>query len=95
MEFASDKSPKALEEYWNDLLVKFSGDGGAGILTPYQNKVFFAIDTEGVGDLGSGVSSAAMYRLRIGPLADIDEAQTLCDKLMKFQVQGCRVVRIQ
>ena len=95
VEFASDKSPKALEEYWNDLLVKFSGDGGAGILTPYQNKVFFAIDTEGVGDLGSGVSSAAMYRLRIGPLADIDEAQTLCDKLMKFQVQGCRVVRIQ
>lgn len=95
VEFASDKSPKALEEYWNDLLVKFSGDGGAGILTPYQNKVFFAIDTEGVGDLGSGVSSAAMYRLRIGPLADIDEAQTLCDKLMKFQVSGCRVVRIQ
>ncbi|MCQ2580744.1 MAG: TrbG/VirB9 family P-type conjugative transfer protein [Alphaproteobacteria bacterium] len=95
VEFASDKSPKALEEYWNDLLVKFSGDGGAGILTPYQNKVFFAIDTEGVGDLGSGVSSATMYRLRIGPLEDIDTAQTLCDKLMKFQVSGCRVVRIQ
>lgn len=95
VEFASDKSPKALEEYWNELLVKFSGDGGAGLLTPYQDKVFFAIDTQGVGDLGSRASTATMYRLRIGPLDDIDTAQTLCDKLMKFQVQGCRVVRIQ
>ena len=95
VEIASDKSPKALEEYWNELLVKFSGDAGAGLLTPYQNKVFFAIDTQGVGDIGEGVSTATMYRLRLGPIDDIDTAQTLCDKLMKFQVSGCRVVRIQ
>ena len=95
VEIASDKSPKALEEYWNELLVKFSGDSGTGLLTPYQNSVFFAIDTQGVGDIGSGVSTATMYRLRIGPLEDIDTAQALCDKLMQFQVSGCRVVRIQ
>ncbi len=95
VEFASDTSVKALDDYWSELLAKFSGDNGSGLLTPYQNKVFYAVDEQGVGDLGSNASAARLYRLRIGPIEDIDTAQTLCDKLMKFQVSGCRVVRIQ
>ena len=95
VELASDTKVKALDDYWSELLVKFSGDSGSGLLTPYQNKVFFAIDSQGVGDLGTGAASGTLYRLRIGPIEDIDTAQTLCDKLMKFQVSGCRVVRIQ
>ena len=95
IEFASDTSVKALDDYWSELLAKFSGDGGSGLLTPYQNKVFYAVDEQGVGELGANASAARLYRLRIGPIDDIDTAQTLCDKLMKFQVSGCRVVRIQ
>lgn len=95
VELASDTSVKALDDYWAELLNKFTGDSGSGLLTPYQNSVFYAVDSTGVGDLGTGASSATLYRLRIGPIADIDTAQTLCDKLMKFQVSGCRVVRIQ
>lgn len=95
VEFASDTSVKALDDYWSELLAKFSGDSGSGLLTPYQNSVFYAVDEQGVGELGSNASAARLYRLRIGPIADIDTAQTLCDKLMKFQVSGCKVVRIQ
>lgn len=95
VEFASDTSVKALDDYWSELLAKFSGDSGSGLLTPYQNKVFYAVDEQGVGELGTGASAARLYRLRIGPIEDIDTAQTICDKLMKFQVSGCRVVRIQ
>ena len=95
VELASDTSVKALDDYWSDLLVKFTGDNGSGLLTPYQNNVFYAVDSQGVGDLGATSSTAKLYRLRIGPISDIDTAQTLCDKLMKFQVTGCRVVRIQ
>lgn len=96
VELASDTKMKTLDDYWSELLVKFSGDAGNGLLTPYQDKVFFAVDSQGVGDLGSSNSTTSkLYRLRIGPIEDIDTAQTLCDKLMKFQVQGCRVVRIQ
>lgn len=95
VELASDTSVKALDDYWSELLAKFTGDSGSGLLTPYQNSVFYAVDSTGVGDLGTGASSATLYRLRIGPISDIDTAQTLCDKLMKFQVSGCKVVRIQ
>ena len=95
IELASDTKIKPLDDYWSELLVKFSGDSGNGLLTPYQNSVFFAVDSQGVGDLGTNAAAATLYRLRIGPIADVDTAQTLCDKLMKFQVQGCRVVRIQ
>lgn len=95
VEFASDTSIKALDDYWSDLMAKFSGDSGSGLLTPYQNKVFYAVDEQGVGELGSGASAARLYRLRIGPISDIDTAQTLCDKLMQFKVSGCRVIRIQ
>jgi len=95
VEIASGSKMDDLKEYWNNLLVKFSGDSGAGILAPYQDKVYFAIDAQGVGDLGSHSTTAKLFHLRIGPIEDIDTAQTLCDKLMKFQVSGCRVVRIQ
>jgi len=95
VELKSDTSVKALNEYWNDLLTKFSGDDGVGILTPYQNSVFFAVDEHGVGDLGAEVATARLYRLRIGPLADIETAQKLCDQLLKFSGASCHVVRIQ
>ena len=95
IELKSDKSVKALNDYWTDLLAKFSGDDGVGILTPYKNSVFFAVDEQGVGDLGSESTSARLYRLRIGPLADIDTAQRLCDQLLKFSGTSCHVVRIQ
>ena len=95
VELASDTRMDKLDEYWNDLIVKFSGDEGNGLLTPYVDKVFFAVDAQGVGDLGSASLAKKLYRLRIGPIDDVDTAQTLCDKLMKFQVSGCRVVRIQ
>lgn len=95
VELKSDTSVKALNDYWTDLLAKFSGDDGVGLLTPYKNSVFFAVDEQGVGDLGADSTSARLYRLRIGPLADIDTAQKLCDQLLKFSGASCHVVRIQ
>ena len=95
VELKSDTSVKALDEYWVGLLAKFSGENGAGILTPYKDKVFFAVDEQGVGDLGSGATTARLYRLRIGPMADIETAQKLCDQLLKFSGASCSVVRIQ
>jgi len=95
VELKSDTSVKALNDYWTDLLAKFSGDDGVGVLTPYKNSVFFAVDEQGVGDLGSESATARLYRLRIGPLADIDTAQRLCDQLLKFSGTSCHVVRIQ
>ena len=95
VELQSDTSIKKLNDYWTDLLAKFSGDDGVGILTPYQNSVFFAVDEQGVGELGSSSATARLYRLRIGPLADIDTAQQLCDQLLKFSGASCHVVRIQ
>ena len=95
VELKSDKSMKALNDYWTDLLAKFSGEDGAGILTPYKDSVFFAVDEQGVGDLGAESATARLYRLRIGPLSDIDAAQKLCDQLLKFSGASCYVVRIQ
>ena len=95
VELKSDTSVKALNDYWTSLLAKFSGDDGEGILTPYKNSVFFAVDEQGVGDLGAESSTARLYRLRIGPLSDIDSAQKLCDQLLKFSGASCYVVRIQ
>ena len=95
IELKSDTSVKALNDYWTELLAKFSGDDGVGLLTPYKNSVFFAVDAQGVGDLGAGSATARLYRLRIGPLADIDTAQRLCDQLLKFSGTSCHVVRIQ
>lgn len=95
VELKSDTSVSALDEYWVGLLAKFSGENGAGILTPYKDKVFFAVDEQGVGELGSGATTARLYRLRIGPMADIEAAQKLCDQLLKFSGASCNVVRIQ
>ncbi|MDR0967270.1 MAG: TrbG/VirB9 family P-type conjugative transfer protein [Rickettsiales bacterium] len=95
VELKSDRSVKALNDYWEKLLSKFSGDDGAGLLTPYRNQVFFAVDESGVGELGADGASARLYRLRIGPMTDIDTAQKLCDKLTKFQGTSCSVVRVQ
>jgi len=95
VELKSDTSVKALDDYWVGLLAKFSGENGQGLLTPYKDKVFFAVDEQGVGELGSGATTARLYRLRIGPMADIDAAQTLCDQLLKFSGASCSVVRIQ
>ncbi len=95
VELKSDTSVKALNDYWTDLLAKFSGDDGVGILSPYKNSVFFAVDEQGVGDLGSESVAARLYRLRIGPLSDIETAQKLCDQLLKFSGASCHVVRIQ
>ena len=95
VELKSDTSVKALDDYWVGLLAKFSGENGQGILTPYRDKVFFAVDEQGVGELGSGATTARLYRLRIGPMADIDAAQKLCDQLLKFSGASCSVVRIQ
>lgn len=95
VELKSDTSVKALNDYWTGLLAKFSGDDGEGILSPYKNSVFFAVDEQGVGDLGADSATARLYRLRIGPLSDIDTAQRLCDQLLKFSGASCHVVRIQ
>jgi len=95
VELKSDPSIKALNDYWTDLMARFSGGDGQGILTPYRNMVFFAVDEAGVGDLGSGGATARLYRLRVGPFADIDEAQKLCDKMLKFNGTSCSVVRVQ
>ncbi len=95
VELKADPSVKALNDYWTGLLTKFSGDDGSGLLTPYKDKVFFAVDEQGVGELGAESTSARLYRLRIGPLSDIDTAQKLCDQLLKFSGASCNVVRIQ
>ena len=95
VELKSDTSVKALNDYWTSLLAKFSGEDGQGLLTPYKDMVFFAVDEQGVGDLGADASTARLYRLRIGPMADIDAAQRLCDQMLKFSGASCHVVRIQ
>lgn len=95
IELKSDTSVKALDDYWANLLAKFSGENGTGILTPYKDMVFFAVDEQGVGDLGSESSAARLYRLRIGPLSDVNTAQELCNKLLEFSGTSCSVVRVQ
>ncbi len=95
IELKSDTSVKALNDYWTNLLAKFSGSDGQGLLTPYKDNVFFAVDEQGVGDLGADSATARLYRLRIGPLSDIDTAQRLCDQMLKFSGTSCHVVRIQ
>ena len=96
VELKSDTSVKALDEFWSELLAKFSGTEGEGLLSKYKNSVFYAVDAQGVGDLGDASKTAPrMYRLRIGPMADIDTAQSLCDKLLKFSGTSCSVVRMQ
>lgn len=95
VELKSDTSVKALNDYWTGLLAKFSGEDGQGLLTPYKDSVFFAVDEQGVGDLGADSSTARLYRLRIGPMSDIDTAQRLCDQMLKFSGTSCHVVRIQ
>ncbi len=95
VELKSDTSVKALDDYWTTLLAKFSGEDGQGLLTPYKDMVFFAVDEQGVGDLGAASSTARQYRLRIGPFADIDTAQSLCDKMLKFSGTSCSVIRMQ
>ncbi len=95
IELKSDTSVKALENHWTTLLAKFSGEDGQGLLTPYKDMVFFAVDEQGVGDLGAASSAARQYRLRIGPFANIETAQSLCDKLLKVSGTSCSVVRMQ
>jgi hypothetical protein len=95
VELKSDTSVKALDEYWSMLLAKFSGEDGQGLLTKYKDMVFYSVDEQGVGDLGADSKTARMYRLRIGPMADIDTAQTLCDQMLKFSGTSCSVVRMQ
>ena len=95
VELRSDTSVKALDDYWAELLAKFSGNDGKGLLTKYKDSVFYAVDEQGVGELGSSSSAARLYRLRIGPMPDIDTAQQLCDQLLKFSGASCQVVRVQ
>ena len=95
VELRSDTSVKALDDYWADLLARFSGNDGKGLLNKYKDSVFYAVDEQGVGELGSTSSAARLYRLRIGPMPDIDTAQQLCDQLLKFSGASCQVVRIQ
>ncbi|MBO4480541.1 MAG: TrbG/VirB9 family P-type conjugative transfer protein [Alphaproteobacteria bacterium] len=95
VELRSDSSVKALDDYWAELMAKFSGNDGKGLLTKYKDNVFYAVDEQGVGELGASSSAARLYRLRIGPMPDIDTAQQLCDQLLKFSGASCQVVRIQ
>lgn len=95
IELKSDTSVKALNDYWTKLLAKFSGDDGQGLLTPYRNMVYFAVDETGVSDLGATGANARLYRLRIGPMADLETAQKLCSDLTKFQGTSCNIVRMQ
>ena len=95
VELKADSSVKALDDYWANLLAKFSGEEGQGVLAPYKDMVFFAVDEQGVGELGAESSAARLYRLRIGPFSDIDTAQKLCDQLTKSQGVSCNIVRIQ
>ncbi len=95
VELKSDTSVKALDDYWANLMARFSGNDGQGLLTKYKDSVFYAVDEQGVGDLGATSKAARLYRLRIGPMPDIDTAQKLCDQLLKFSGASCQVVRIQ
>ena len=95
VELKSDTSVKALNDYWTKLLAKFSGEDGQGLLTPYKNMVYFAVDEAGVGDLGATGANARLYRLRVGPITDMETAEKLCSSLTKFQGTSCNVVRLQ
>lgn len=95
VELKSDTSVKALNDYWTKLLAKFSGEDGQGLLTPYKGMVYFAVDEAGVGDLGATGANARLYRLRVGPITDMETAEKLCNSLTKFQGTSCNVVRLQ
>jgi hypothetical protein len=95
VELKSDTNVDVLDKYWATLMAKFSGEDGQGLLQPYEKMVFYAVDEQGVGELGAPSTSARQYRLRIGPLADIATAQELCDKLLRFSDTSCNVVRMQ
>ena len=95
VELKSDTSVKALDDYWAGLMARFSGNDGQGLLTKYRDSVFYAVDEQGVGELGATSKAARLYRLRIGPMPDIDTAQKLCDQLLKFSGASCTVVRVQ
>lgn len=95
IELMSDTNMDTLADYWATLLAKFSGEDGQGLLSPYEDMAFFAVDEQGVGELGAQSSAARQYRLRVGPFADIDTAQTLCNKLLKVSGTSCSVVRMQ
>ena len=95
VELQADTSVGALNDYWNRMLARFSGEDGSGLLTPYRDMVFFAVDEAGIGNLGDAGSTARLYRLRLGPMSGIEEAQTLCDRLTRFSGTSCHVVRIQ
>jgi ComB9 competence protein len=95
VELRSDTDVSTLADYWATLLAKFSGEDGQGLLTPYEDMAFFSVDEQGVGELGAQSATARQYRLRIGPFADIDSAQTLCDKLLKVSGTSCSIVRMQ
>ena len=95
VELRSDTNVRALDEYWASLVARFSGNDGKGLLNKYKDSVFYAVDDQGVGELGASSSSGRLYRLRIGPMPDIDTAQQLCDQLLKFSGASCQVVRIQ
>jgi len=95
VELKTDTSVKLLNDYWNNLLTTFAGSDGNGLLMPYKDRAFFAVDDSGVGELGEAGASAQLYRLRVGPIADMDEAQKLCESLLKFNGTSCNVIRVQ
>ena len=87
IELARGKSPKELDEEWYKIQSAFEF---LKEFTPY-----YSVETKGVDELGARqYKGNEFYRLRIGPFANVEEADNICRKLAAFQT-NCTVVRIQ
>lgn len=81
VELASNADIANLEKTWNDI-VSQNGD----ILKGYEP--YYSVDTTADGDVRE------LFRLRIGPMADVKTGDTLCRKLGRRGV-SCSVIRVQ
>ncbi len=90
LELASAGSIHKLQAVWSDLTSNENFNQIVGEFEP-----FYAIDTAGVDALGTKqYHGAEVYRLRIGPVKDLETGSVLCRKLTTKNIP-CSVVRTQ
>ncbi|MBN2675715.1 MAG: TrbG/VirB9 family P-type conjugative transfer protein [Alphaproteobacteria bacterium] len=90
LELASANTIEELQNTWSELSDSENFNKIVGEFEP-----FFAIDTNGVDMLGETPYSAnEVYRLRVGPVKDLERGMELCRRLARKDIK-CSVVRAQ
>ncbi|MBL0690422.1 MAG: TrbG/VirB9 family P-type conjugative transfer protein [Alphaproteobacteria bacterium] len=88
IDLGSSDSVKELEERWEDMKTNFND-----LLLHYEDRVYFVVDERYVGPLENLKTTNRAYRLRVGPMKDIAEANGICSKLSQFNHIMCNVVQ--